>query len=164
MQAKPLKIRNSAVNHDHARREHSAGGLVFKRLGRRTAIGFIKDSYGKWTFPKGHLEKGETSMQAALRETREEMGLRRLHVVSFLGSIAIRFKDRYRHVGQTVQKRIDFYLMETAPDERGRPEKSEGIKAICWVPPQRAIRFAGYKNVQPIIRKAVSLLETGDRN
>jgi len=144
--------------HRTVRSEHSAGGLVFRRLGQQIYLGFIKDSYGKWTFPKGHLEKGESSSQAALRETREEMGLRRLRISVFLGSIVIHFKDRYHHVGQFVKKRIDFYLIETAPEERGVPERAEGIKAIRWLRLNRAVSFAGYKNVQPIIRKAVALL------
>jgi 8-oxo-dGTP pyrophosphatase MutT (NUDIX family) len=146
------------ANHRAVRIEHSSGGLVFRRVGHQALLGFIKDSYGKWTFPKGHLEKGESSSQAALRETREEMGLRKVRIAAFLGSISIRFKDRYRHVGQIIHKRIDFYLMETAPEERGIPQKDEGIKAIKWLPLNRAERFAGYKNVQPIIRRAIDLL------
>lgn len=34
-----------------------------------------------WDFPKGTLEKGETGMDAALRETREEAGIRGIRVV-----------------------------------------------------------------------------------
>ena len=29
----------------------------------------------RWSFPKGHVEPGETLLQAALRETREETGI-----------------------------------------------------------------------------------------
>ena len=139
--------------------EHSAGGVVFRAPDRRIFIGLIKDSYHKWTFPKGHLEKGETPAQAALRETHEEMGLKRLRLVAPLGSISIKFKDRFVHVGETVQKRIDFFLMETPAGERGKPERSEGINEIRWVPFRQAVRSASYKNVQPIIKKAAAYLE-----
>jgi len=30
---------------------------------------------GKWTIPKGHVEDGETTLEAAYRETKEECGL-----------------------------------------------------------------------------------------
>lgn len=141
------------------REEHSAGGVVFRRAGRQLLIGFIKDTYHKWTFPKGHLENGETAVQAAVRETHEEMGLKRLRVISPLGCISIRFKDRYQHIGQVIEKRIDFFLMETASEERGVPQKSEGIHVIRWVPYRQAVRLAGYKNIQPILKKAIALLE-----
>jgi 8-oxo-dGTP pyrophosphatase MutT (NUDIX family) len=138
--------------------EHSAGALVFRRVGNRILIGFIMDSYGKWTFPKGHLEKGETASRAALRETGEEMGLHRLWTVGELGSINISFTDRYNHVGDHIKKRIDFFLVETPSEETGRPQKAEGIKAIRWVPVAKAVAFAGYKNVRPIVKRAVILI------
>jgi 8-oxo-dGTP pyrophosphatase MutT (NUDIX family) len=139
--------------------EHSAGGVVFRRASGRILIGLIKDSYHKWTFPKGHLEKGETPAQAALRETHEEMGLTRLRLTVPLGDISIKFKDRFVHIGQTVQKRIDFFLMETPGHEQGKPERGEGINAIRWVPYRQAVRFASYKNIQPIIKRAVLYLD-----
>lgn len=33
-------------------------------------------AYGKWDFPKGHLEEGETHRDAAIREVMEEVSLR----------------------------------------------------------------------------------------
>lgn len=145
----------------HVRMEHSAGGLVFRRVGPKILIGFILDSYGKWTFPKGHLEKGETASRAALREIGEEMGLKRLWRVEDLGTINISFTDRYDHVGDRIKKRIDFFLVETPAEETGRPQKAERIRAIRWVPMNRAVSFAGYKNVKPIVKKAVAMLSGG---
>src|SRR3989339_484973 len=33
-----------------------------------------RQRYDDWSLPKGHLEEGETPLQAALRETKEETG------------------------------------------------------------------------------------------
>ncbi len=49
----------------------SSGGVVFHT--NRVLILQYKD--GTWTFPKGHLEVGETEQQAALREVLEEAGV-----------------------------------------------------------------------------------------
>ena len=42
-----------------ARLETSAGGVVVRREGDRTLYLLIRDSYGNWGFPKGHVEPGE---------------------------------------------------------------------------------------------------------
>ena len=55
----------------------SAGGVVV----RDGKIIFVKFSDGQGiTFPKGHVEQGETYEQAALREVGEETGLKDLQI------------------------------------------------------------------------------------
>ena len=48
----------------------SAGAIVF----RGDTVLMIRAG-SRWSFPKGHVEPGETLLQAALRETREETGI-----------------------------------------------------------------------------------------
>jgi ADP-ribose pyrophosphatase YjhB (NUDIX family) len=61
----------------------SAGGVVVNPEGRVLLV----SQYGtSWSLPKGHLEEGETPLEAALREIREESGVSRLEFVRPLGS------------------------------------------------------------------------------
>ncbi|HZJ10658.1 MAG TPA: NUDIX domain-containing protein [Trueperaceae bacterium] len=53
--------------------ERGAGGVVFDDRGR---VLVLRHAGGNWVFPKGHLEPGETALQAALREVEEEAGVR----------------------------------------------------------------------------------------
>ena len=90
------KLTNAIRQHPNVRvltvtkenREELAGEvlrLVSKELDRTTdsagAIVFRGDTVlmirvgSRWSFPKGHLEPGETAKQAAVRETREETGI-----------------------------------------------------------------------------------------
>lgn len=60
------------------------GGIVLLKRG-------IEPSYGKWVFPGGYVDRGETVQAAAVRETLEEVNLRVglvgiLDVYSFPGS------------------------------------------------------------------------------
>jgi len=135
--------------------EISAGGIVFRRTPRGIRIAFILDPFGKWAFAKGHVERGETIEEAAVRETREEMGLRDLKVVAPLGTIDFWFKDRYRPKtrGVLVHKYVHYFLMETKPQARGRPQKKERIRKIIWVSLGRAGRQSDYKDVRPILER-----------
>ncbi len=51
-----------------------AGVLILSRDGRRTLL--IKHKkLGIWVYPGGHIEKGETPLECAIREAKEEAGV-----------------------------------------------------------------------------------------
>jgi 8-oxo-dGTP pyrophosphatase MutT (NUDIX family) len=54
-----------------------AGGIVVRksRDGLSVLLVRAKRDPTLWIFPKGHIERGETAEDAALRETREEAGI-----------------------------------------------------------------------------------------
>lgn len=57
-------------------REYSAGGLVFDGQGRVAVIArHSRSGHLEWCLPKGHIEKGETPQQTAVREVFEETGI-----------------------------------------------------------------------------------------
>lgn len=67
-----------------------------------------------WDFPKGLLEKGETGLEAARREAKEEAGVEILE-------IAPQFKETIRYFtrreGQTIPKFVAMFLAEVKTDK-----------------------------------------------
>jgi ADP-ribose pyrophosphatase YjhB (NUDIX family) len=61
----------------------SAGGVVLNPEGR---VLLVSQHGTSWSLPKGHLEGGESPLEAARREIREESGVTRLEFVRPLGS------------------------------------------------------------------------------
>lgn len=56
--------------------ETSCGAVVFTRCGSEILYVIIQSLEGVYGFPKGHMEGHETEEETALREIREEVGLR----------------------------------------------------------------------------------------
>lgn len=56
--------------------EKSCGAVVFTRICGESCYVIIESLEGYYGFPKGHCEAGETEQETALREVREETGLR----------------------------------------------------------------------------------------
>nr|XP_053648316.1 bis(5'-nucleosyl)-tetraphosphatase [asymmetrical]-like [Cherax quadricarinatus]XP_053648317.1 bis(5'-nucleosyl)-tetraphosphatase [asymmetrical]-like [Cherax quadricarinatus]XP_053648318.1 bis(5'-nucleosyl)-tetraphosphatase [asymmetrical]-like [Cherax quadricarinatus]XP_053648319.1 bis(5'-nucleosyl)-tetraphosphatase [asymmetrical]-like [Cherax quadricarinatus]XP_053648320.1 bis(5'-nucleosyl)-tetraphosphatase [asymmetrical]-like [Cherax quadricarinatus]XP_053648321.1 bis(5'-nucleosyl)-tetraph len=56
----------------------ASGLIIFRRVSEEFEYLLLKSSRpeGHWTPPKGHVDRGESEMEAAIRETEEEAGLR----------------------------------------------------------------------------------------
>lgn len=139
--------------------EVSAGGIVFQRSEKGILIAFILDPYGKWTFAKGHVEQGEKSEAAAVREVEEETGLKNLEVIEYLGKINFWFKDKYQNIGAKVHKFVYYYLLEAPRDSKHHLQKEEKIKGLKWVPLEKAESFSSYKDAVQVLKKAVQILK-----
>jgi len=137
-----------------AKREVSAGGIVFRRfpdLGTHRFL-LIRDSYGHWGFPKGHLEEAESPAEAAARETTEETGLTELRLHTPLETIDWYFRLR----GKLIHKFCHFFLFESITGEPV-PQTDEGITECVWLPLDEAMQQLGYENARGVLRRAGEL-------
>ena len=151
--AKPADSGSRGKRGRRARREHSAGGVVVRLANGEPLFLLIRDSYGHWGFPKGHLERGERADSAAVREVIEETGL---HAVSVVGSIdTIDWYFRFR--GVLIHKNCEFFLMQTS-GHTTKPQKSEGITACRWTTLDEARRLIAYENARAVLTRASEML------
>lgn len=127
----------------------SAGGVVYRRTEGRTRFLLIKDPYGNWGLPKGHIEEDESNEQAALREIEEETGLSDLRLVAPLSSIDWFFRDD----GRLIHKYCHFFLVESAAGDP-IPQVDEGIAACVWRSLGGALRGITYANARAVVREA----------
>lgn len=75
---------------------------------------------GRWSFPAGFVERGETVEDAAIRETREEVGLA-VEVGQLLGL--------YSETGETV------VLAVFTARAQGEPVAGDDMEAVGWFAP-----------------------------
>ena len=111
--------------------ETSAGGFVLDRAGRAPKAALIarQDRRGRlvWSLPKGHVEPGETTEDAAVREVFEETGIHGT-IVASLGTIDFWFMAQDRRIHKTVHH----YLLE-AHDVVLSDADAEVVE-VAWVP------------------------------
>jgi 8-oxo-dGTP pyrophosphatase MutT (NUDIX family) len=140
-----------------ARVEKSAGGIVLRWMGDGPHVLLIRDPYGNWGLPKGHLEEGEDARQAAVREVAEETGLDQLEVGPEVETIEWFFRRR----GGLVHKFCTFFLMRSAAGDVV-PEVGEGITECAWLPVTSAVERITYENARGTLQRVQELLQQAD--
>ena len=140
-----------------ARQELSAGGVVFRLINDAPHYLLIHDAHRNWGFPKGHLRKGESPLDAARREVAEETGLADLALHYDLDSIDWSFRSR----GRLIHKQCHFYLFES-PQGRVVPQRDEGITYCGWFEATEASRKLSYPNARKVLQLATGIVEQID--
>lgn len=133
-----------------AKKEFSSGGIIVKKGHDGLKVLLIKDIYGHWTWPKGHIEAGETPQEAAVREIGEETGLKGLNLVGAADKVEYYFKSGGRRIFKTVQ----FYLFEAADSATIKVRTSE-IEKAEWFSAQQALEQVEYKGAKALLKKAL---------
>ncbi len=101
----------------------AGGGLVLKD-GKYLMIYRL----GKWDLPKGKLEKGERSIEGAVREVEEECAIQVLPEDKITNTWHTYVSD-----GRQILKKTSWYRMACLNDAQMRPQAEEGIEAIRWM-------------------------------
>lgn len=103
----------------------AAGGVVENAAGEI----LMMHRRGWWDLPKGHVEPGETTAQAALREVEEETGLTDVR----LGEPLTTTQHFYDTYGRWEMKRTWWYRMRYDGAAAPVPQTEEGITEIGWM-------------------------------
>jgi 8-oxo-dGTP pyrophosphatase MutT (NUDIX family) len=129
---------------------HAAGGVVFHD---GEVLLLDRPDRGEVRLPKGHIEEGESPVEAALREVREEAGYAHLDVVADLGSQLVQFEDpwRQRHVTRDEQ----YFLMRLCDEERIERGEQEQQFIPLWAPAADAVARLTFEAEQAFVRRAL---------
>ena len=133
--------------------EKKGGAVVFAREGGEVFIALVHDVFGRWTLPKGSIEKNESIQDAIVRNIKEEIGLP-VSVHDHLGDNE--YIAKVPGEGK-VRRQVSFYLVESPFQDIVLEEKG-GLDDARWFKLADILDLNFYEDILPIITKAINLL------
>lgn len=128
------------------KQEKSCGCVVFDE----DKVLLIKHNEGHWDLPKGHIEEGETEVQTAIREVKEET------------NVDVEVDENYRYTTgyspmEGVWKEV-VYFIATKKSDNLIPQEEE-VQIVKWFELNEAIKKITFDNTRNILKKAIEDLK-----
>ena len=137
--------------------EVSAGGFVISKSDPNLVALMARFNRGgklEWCIPKGHLEKNETSEQAAIREVFEETGLE-AQIIESIGEVNYQFIQD----GAKISKTVHVYLMQQTGGKlsfENDPHKE--ASELEWVKVSELLARLSRGNEKRVAKMAIELI------
>jgi 8-oxo-dGTP pyrophosphatase MutT (NUDIX family) len=151
--AKPKPGRSSKRPSKAQAREFSAGGVVVRGKEVVTIVPTRRAADGSrvLALPKGHVDPGETPIEAATREVREETGI--------IGEPVCELGESrywYRRDGRTIGKTVAFFLFRHL--EGDTADHDDEVEEVRWLSLQEAERELTHDAEREMVTLALAYL------
>ncbi len=125
--------------------EKSCGAVVYS-VDQGSRLYLIEHMVGgHFAMCKGHMEAGETEAETAMREIREETGLRVRLDTSFRETVTYSPADGH-------MKDVVYFI--GACDTLDTVNQIEEVCDICWLPYESALKKLTFENDREVLKKA----------
>ena len=125
--------------------EYCSGAVLYTEVNNIINYVLVVEIDGHCGFPKGHIELGETEIQAALREIKEETGITANILDGFL--VKIEYAMKNGNIKQTTYFCAKYENQTIKYDEH----ELSGVKLL---PFDEALLSLTYQNVKDVLIKA----------
>jgi len=147
------------------KRIFSAGGIVVKDFdGEKRVLVTQHSKHKGWDFPKGHIEEGESSKEAAIREVEEETGVR-AEIIEKVGDTKYFYYEEGESssakatVDKRVFKTVIYFLMKFT--DQGEATTAFEVSAMEWLPVEEVeekLTFSDTKKLWKNLKERVKSL------
>ena len=130
------------------RKEFSAGGIVFNSEGKVLVTQHSQNHH--WSFPKGLIDPGQTTEEAAIREVKEEGGVE-AEIIDKIGYN----KYVYTYEGEKIFKVVTYFLMKYLS---GDPKDHDWeVSEANWYTVEDALNQLTFSQDKGLLNKALEL-------
>lgn len=133
------------------RREKSCGFVAFKEEDGERLYLLIRSQRGEYGFPKGHTEPGETELETAERELKEETNVEVERVDGFRLQIEYMIPRR-----ETVLKEAVYFLGRCKEGDIVCQE--EEVSEAAFLRFEDALKLLPFENTRGVLREAEGFL------
>jgi 8-oxo-dGTP pyrophosphatase MutT (NUDIX family) len=137
--------------------EFSAGGVVVRGSDCIVIVPTRRAANGNavLALPKGHVDPGETALQAAAREVREEAGVD-TDPLGQLGSV----RYWYMRNGKRIAKQVDFFLFAYRSGDV--EDHDDEVERASWMPLAEAAEHLTYQGEREMATRALSQISSDE--
>jgi 8-oxo-dGTP pyrophosphatase MutT (NUDIX family) len=137
--------------------EFSAGGVVVRDADCIVIVPTRRAANGAkvLALPKGHVDPGETPIEAAAREVREEAGVD-VDLTAELGSV----RYWYMRNGRRIAKQVDFYLFAYRAGDLA--DHDDEVEEARWMPLAEAAKALSYEGERTMAARALSHISSDE--
>ena len=134
--------------------EISCGTILHTRINGVIHYVLIRDDNGYCSFPKGHMEKGESERETALRETWEETSIR-AHIID-----GFRDEDEYL-IKNNIKKKVVYFVASYFGQT---PMHNPGfeLREFLLLPYEEAYKALTFKSAKDILYRANEFLNSAN--
>lgn len=137
------------------KKDKSVGVILFYRFPRSLKFLILKHKKGHWSFAKGHRNKGETLIQTAKRELKEEAGISGVRFLS--KKVLIRetyfFKNKNK---EKVKKSVEYFI--ACSDKKNVKVDKKEITNYKWCSVKVSQKVITFRQSRNTLKKANSIV------
>lgn len=138
------------------KQETSAGAVIYYIEENKRPKFLLLKYPTYWGFAKGWIEQDEKEEEAAIREVKEETGLKKIKIIP-----GFKHKQKwfFRFNGEPIKKEAVFFLIEVSKEQVGSVKISEEHEDFKWLSYEEAVKIMKIRDNKEMLEKAYDFVK-----